>query len=79
MLSGDATNTNFIIFGFTQSGLEPTIYRTRGETITPPILLNIGQDYIHHHPLVSYDHVVEIFSSFALLGLKICLTPRIYL
>jgi hypothetical protein len=24
-------NTNFIVFGLTQSGLEPTIYRTRGE------------------------------------------------
>ena len=31
MLSGEATNTNFIVFGFTQSGLELTIYRTRGE------------------------------------------------
>jgi hypothetical protein len=25
------TNTNFIVFGLTRSGLEPTIYRTRGE------------------------------------------------
>jgi hypothetical protein len=31
MLSGEATNTNFIVFGLTRSGLEPTIYRTRGE------------------------------------------------
>jgi hypothetical protein len=28
MLSAEATNTNFIFFGFTLSGLEPTIYRT---------------------------------------------------
>ena len=31
MLSGEATNTNFIIFGLTRSGLELTIYRTQGE------------------------------------------------
>jgi hypothetical protein len=31
MLSGEATNTNFIVFGLTQSGLEPTIYRTWGK------------------------------------------------
>jgi hypothetical protein len=28
---GEATNTNFIVFGLTRSGLELTIYRTRGE------------------------------------------------
>jgi hypothetical protein len=28
---GEATNTNFIVFGFTRPGLEHTIYRTRGE------------------------------------------------
>jgi hypothetical protein len=31
MLSGEATNIKFRVFGFTQSGLEPTIYRTLGE------------------------------------------------
>ena len=31
MLSGEATNTNFIVFGMTRPGLEPTIYRTQGE------------------------------------------------
>ena len=31
MLSGEATNTNFIVFGLIQPELEPTIYRTRGE------------------------------------------------
>jgi hypothetical protein len=31
MLSGEATNTNFIFFGLIQPGLEPTIFRTRGE------------------------------------------------
>jgi hypothetical protein len=28
---GETTNTNFIVFGFTRPGLEPTIYRTQGE------------------------------------------------
>jgi hypothetical protein len=31
MLSGEATNTNFIVFGFTRPGLEPTIYHTPGQ------------------------------------------------
>jgi hypothetical protein len=31
VFSGEARNTNFIVFGLTQSGLETTIYRTRGE------------------------------------------------
>jgi hypothetical protein len=29
--SGEAANTNFKVFGLTRPGLEPTIYRTRGE------------------------------------------------
>ena len=53
MLRGEATNTNIIVFGLTLPGLEPTIYRTRGQhanprstalvastlTITPPMWL----------------------------------------
>jgi hypothetical protein len=31
ILSGEATNTNFIVFDLTQLGLEPMIYRTRGK------------------------------------------------
>jgi hypothetical protein len=31
MLSGEATNTNFLDFGLTQSGLELTIYHTQGK------------------------------------------------
>jgi hypothetical protein len=29
--SGEATNTNFIVFGLTRSGIDPMIYHTRGE------------------------------------------------
>jgi hypothetical protein len=31
MLSGEAANTNFLVFGLTRLGLEPTIYITRGK------------------------------------------------
>jgi hypothetical protein len=31
VLSGEATNTNFIVFGLTRSWLEPTIYHIRDE------------------------------------------------
>jgi hypothetical protein len=31
MLSGEATNTNFIVIGLTWPGLESTIYRSRGK------------------------------------------------
>jgi hypothetical protein len=31
VLSGEETITNFIVFGLNRPGLEPTIYRTRGE------------------------------------------------
>jgi len=31
VLSGEATNTNFIAFDLTRSELEPTIYNPRGE------------------------------------------------
>jgi len=31
VLTGEATNTNFIVFDLTRPGLETTIYRTRGE------------------------------------------------
>jgi hypothetical protein len=31
VLSGEATNTSFIVFGLTWPGLEPTIYHTWGE------------------------------------------------
>jgi hypothetical protein len=31
VISGEATNTNFIVFGLTRTGLEPTIYRTRDD------------------------------------------------
>jgi hypothetical protein len=51
VLSGDATNTNFIVLGFTGPGLKPTIYRTRVEhashyTIEPHMPLRCFIFYI---------------------------------
>ena len=34
MLREEATHTNFIVFGLTRPGFEPTIYRSRGEHAT---------------------------------------------
>jgi hypothetical protein len=31
MLTGEATNINFIVFGLIRPGLEPTIYSTQSE------------------------------------------------
>jgi len=31
VVSGEVKNTNFIVLGFTRSGLKPTIYHTLGE------------------------------------------------
>jgi hypothetical protein len=35
MISGEATDTNFTVFGLTQPGLKPTIYHTRSEHANP--------------------------------------------
>jgi hypothetical protein len=32
-LSGETTNTNFIVFGLPRSGLEPTIYTIEASTL----------------------------------------------
>ena len=41
MLSGEATNSNFIVFGFTWSGLKLTIYRTRSDAVKQEEYKNI--------------------------------------
>ena len=43
VLSGEATNTNFIVFGFTRPGLEHTIYNTRGVHTTVPCIGSVGR------------------------------------
>ena len=54
MHSGEATNTNFIVLGFTRPGLEPTIYHTLGEhanhytTDKPTIYHTLGEHANHY-------------------------------
>jgi hypothetical protein len=48
VLSGEATNTNFIVFGLTRLGLEPTIYCTQGEHAN-----NYATDAVHY--VLDYD------------------------
>jgi len=43
VLSGEATNTNFIFFGLTRPGLELVNYHTRGE------LVNQSMSHIYLH------------------------------
>jgi len=42
--SGEATNTNFIVFGLTRPGLEPTIYCTRDERTSYPLHYRCGSN-----------------------------------
>ena len=54
MLSGEATNTNFIVFSLNRLGLEPTICCTRGEqanhytTDEPTICCTRGEQANHY-------------------------------
>jgi hypothetical protein len=60
MLSGEATKTNFIVFGLTWSGLKSTIYHTQTSTwtITPPMWL----------PLIELQIWQKCQSDFALIS-----------
>jgi hypothetical protein len=50
MLSGEAIKTNFIVFGLTRWGLEPTIYHTRGEhTNHYTTNASFGKDSVQSH------------------------------
>jgi hypothetical protein len=54
VLSGEATNTNFKVFGLTQSGLEPTIYHIRGKhanhyTTDEPTIYHIRGKHANHY------------------------------
>jgi hypothetical protein len=50
VLSGEATNTNFIVFGLTRPGLEPMIYRTQGKSL--------------HHRYMKYNNDFYTSNSF---------------
>jgi hypothetical protein len=67
MLSGKAPNTNFIVFGLTRSGLEPTIYRTRVEHANHYTSDAVDNIYIEREKkresVVRVVHVVKFVSS----------------
>ena len=63
MLSGEATNTNFIVFGLTRPGLEPTIHRTRDEHAnhyaTDAVHLFVVMDFrLNNQDIVSMVHKI---------------------
>jgi hypothetical protein len=54
MLSGEATITNYIVFGVTQTGLDPTIYRTQDEhanhyTTDEPTIYHTRGEHTNHY------------------------------
>jgi len=46
VLSGEATNTNFIVFGLIRLRLEPTIYRTRADVIMYSMIRSMGKEVV---------------------------------
>ena len=58
MLSGKATNTNFLVFGLTRPGLEPTIYRTRGEHIANHYVTDVVSVILRHVVCKLYNHLL---------------------
>ena len=72
VLSGKATNTNFIVFSLTRSGLEPMIYCTQGEHTNHHIadmgqncgkyiLMDMGKTY---HTLMPISGGVKMFAQY---------------
>jgi hypothetical protein len=64
VLSEEATNTIFIVFGLTRSGLEPTIYRTRGEQqanhyATDAVVLHHEKRKLYNQSLRAYGFYVR--------------------
>jgi hypothetical protein len=53
VLSAEATNINFIVFGFSQQELEPMIYHTRGEHAN-----HYATDEVHHF-IPNYLNIAE--------------------
>ena len=69
MLSGEVTNTNFIVFGLTRPGLEPTIYRSKYMCV--PIDLVIDRVFALPH----LQHFVYYMMATRLSGLRLQISP----
>ena len=61
MRSGEATDTNCIVFGLTRSGFEPTIYRTRGEHTNHYTADSIKNTHLHFY-LDKHDKLLVNFT-----------------
>ena len=72
MLKGEAANTNCIVFGLTRSGLEPTIYRTRGEHAN-----HYGTDAVYHFLLFLILAIVSWIYSVYSNNLSFIISPRL--
>jgi hypothetical protein len=64
VLSGEATNTIFLVFGLIGSGLERTIYRTRGEQpanhyATDAVVLHHEKRKLYNQSLRAYGFFVR--------------------
>jgi hypothetical protein len=59
--SGETTNSNFIVFGLTRPGLEPTIYRTRGEQAN-----HYATDAVVYHLMLNYGQQCSMMLCFAI-------------
>ena len=82
MLSGEATNTKFIVFGLTRSGLESTIYRTQGEyannNTTDEVLYVLDDNKLFFIQIIKMGNKVVVVYIFMSIGfftvfLLICL------
>jgi hypothetical protein len=75
VLSGEATNTNFIFVHLTRSGLEPTIYHTRDERAdhyaTDAVILPFGffNLYLLHEHFYLVSYTVNIFKAYPLVAI----------
>jgi hypothetical protein len=70
VLSGEATNTNFIVFGLTRPELEPTIYQTGGKQADHyyiDLFLSLDCPFVIIPDVYFLTNQVKQLASFALL------------
>ena len=66
--SGEATNTNFLVFGLTWSGFEPTIYRIQGKHashFTTNVVSHTHISSLYTHILMIYYMLVHVFYNYS--------------
>jgi hypothetical protein len=70
MLSGEATNTNFIIFCLTRPGLDPTIFHTQGEQTNHYMMDVVQHDIllIWHYTTLNHSITHSLTHSIFFLG-----------